>query len=150
MPSCHAVFYDGNGVARAPQRHGNGLSDRKYRARSRQNRALRRNIRNFLRRGRQEISIYDKRGQKPTFDDQSVSVETYIFDFDGDLYGKTVTIYFVERTRDVQKFESVDALKNQLVRDEAAIPRNTERLRRYQYQVKYELRQSNFRPVGAR
>ena len=60
-------------------------------------------------------------GKKPTFDDQSVSVETYIFDFDGDLYGKTVTIYFVERTRDVQKFESVDALKNQLVRDEAAI-----------------------------
>lgn len=60
-------------------------------------------------------------GKKPTFDDQSVSVETYIFDFDGDLYGKTVTIFFVERTRDVQKFESVDALKNQLVRDETAI-----------------------------
>lgn len=60
-------------------------------------------------------------GKKPTFNDNSVSVETYIFDFDGDVYGKNVIVYFVERTRDVTKFNSVDDLKTQLEKDERQI-----------------------------
>lgn len=60
-------------------------------------------------------------GKKPTFNDDSVSVETYIFDFDGDVYGKNVIVYFIERTRDVTKFNSVDDLKTQLEKDERQI-----------------------------
>ena len=57
-------------------------------------------------------------GSKPTFDVHKPSIETYIFDFDGDLYGKGVKLSFYERTRDVMKFESKDALKAQLTQDE--------------------------------
>ena len=60
-------------------------------------------------------------GKKPTFNDNSVSVETYIFDFDGDVYGKNIVVYFIERTREVTKFNSVDELKSQLEKDEQQI-----------------------------
>lgn len=69
----------------------------------------------------ENIRVNDERRQKPTFNDNSVSVETYIFDFDGDVYGKNVIVYFVERTRDVTKFNSVDDLKTQLEKDERQI-----------------------------
>ncbi len=60
-------------------------------------------------------------GAKPTFGVDSVSIETYIFDFDKDVYGKQVEVRFFKRTRDVQKFDSIDALKNQLKLDEQQI-----------------------------
>lgn len=60
-------------------------------------------------------------GAKPTFGDERVSIETYIFDFDGDIYGKDVTLSFFRRTRDVTKFSSPNALKSQLVCDELQI-----------------------------
>lgn len=60
-------------------------------------------------------------GSKPTFGVNKPSIETYIFDFDGDLYGKDVKLSFFERTRDVMKFESKDALKAQLIKDELSI-----------------------------
>lgn len=60
-------------------------------------------------------------GAKPTFDVYKPSVETYIFDFSGDLYGKTVKLSFFERTRDVTKFSSADELKAQLTMDERQI-----------------------------
>lgn len=60
-------------------------------------------------------------GAKPTFDVDTTSVETYIFDFDNDVYGKNVKVQFFKRTRDVQKFDSIDALKKQLEHDEQQI-----------------------------
>lgn len=60
-------------------------------------------------------------GAKPTFDVNSVSIETYIFDFNADVYGSRVKLQFFDRTRDVQKFNSSDELKAQLQYDEKEI-----------------------------
>jgi riboflavin kinase/FMN adenylyltransferase len=56
-------------------------------------------------------------GPKPTFQDGRRSLEAHLFDFDGNLYGEWVRIEWVERLRDVERFPSVDALKQQLDRD---------------------------------
>ena len=56
-------------------------------------------------------------GPKPTFQDGRRSLEAHLFDFDGNLYGEWVRIEWVERLRDVQRFPSVEALKQQLDRD---------------------------------
>lgn len=60
-------------------------------------------------------------GAKPTFNDNSPSIETFIFDFDADLYGKEIQIDFIERTRDIQKFENPQALHQRLQLDEMQI-----------------------------
>lgn len=60
-------------------------------------------------------------GKKPTFNDDSVSVETFIFDFDLDVYDKNIVVYFIDRTREVTKFNSVEELKSQLEKDEQQI-----------------------------
>jgi len=60
-------------------------------------------------------------GAKPTFNDNTPSIETYIFDFDNDLYGKEIQIDFIERTRDIQKFENTQALHQRLQLDEKQI-----------------------------
>lgn len=57
-------------------------------------------------------------GAKPTFADSSISVETYIMDFNQDLYGKEIEIVFVEKMRDIIKFESEYQLVCQLKCDE--------------------------------
>lgn len=56
-------------------------------------------------------------GARPTFDNQTVTTETHFIGFDGDLYGKTITVYFTRYLRDIQKFDSVEDLKNQLMQD---------------------------------
>jgi riboflavin kinase/FMN adenylyltransferase len=48
------------------------------------------------------------------------SVETHLFDFSGDLYGKRLRIGFVSRVRDEQKFATLDALVAQIARDSEA------------------------------
>lgn len=57
-------------------------------------------------------------GNKPTLDGTTESIEIYFFDFQGDLYGKTLQLHLMERIRDERKFASVDELKEQLGRDE--------------------------------
>ena len=44
-------------------------------------------------------------------------VETHLFDFEGDLYGQELEITFVEKLREEQKFPSLEALKDQVLRD---------------------------------
>ena len=56
-------------------------------------------------------------GARPTFENDSVITETYFYGYSGDLYGKKLKISFVKRLRDIQKFESVEALKKQLEED---------------------------------
>lgn len=57
-------------------------------------------------------------GRRPTFGDGDVRLEVHILDFEGDLYEKRIRVAFVERVRDEKKFESVEALVEQLSRDE--------------------------------
>jgi hypothetical protein len=56
-------------------------------------------------------------GVRPTFGRSELTIETYIFDFDRDLYGARVRVEFVERIRDELRFESVEALKEQMALD---------------------------------
>ena len=59
-------------------------------------------------------------GVRPTFDDGSdVSIESYIFDFDGDLYGDVLRVRFLHRIRDERKFSGIDELKAQIQKDTA-------------------------------
>jgi riboflavin kinase/FMN adenylyltransferase len=44
-------------------------------------------------------------------------LETFVFDFDGDLYGKTVEVAFVDWIRGEEKFPSLDALVAAMNRD---------------------------------
>lgn len=60
-------------------------------------------------------------GNNPTIaDDNPTSIETYILDYHGDLYGKKIRVEFMTRLRDQHKFASIDELKAQLQRDVAA------------------------------
>lgn len=61
-------------------------------------------------------------GRKPTIEgERPVGVETYIFDFDQDIYGRTIRVNLLEFIRLEQKFESVEALKQQIRSDEAFV-----------------------------
>ena len=56
-------------------------------------------------------------GARPTFNDESVLTETHFIGFNGDLYGKTLTLHFTRFLREIIKFDDVAALKAQLMRD---------------------------------
>ena len=58
-------------------------------------------------------------GMRPTYNGTTLSLEVHLFDFDGDLYGQTLTIDFLRRIRDEQPFESPEALRKQLEKDKA-------------------------------
>jgi riboflavin kinase/FMN adenylyltransferase len=49
-------------------------------------------------------------GVRPTFDGTELLIEAHLLDFDGDLYGKWLTLEFVEMLRPEIRFENVDAL----------------------------------------
>lgn len=56
-------------------------------------------------------------GRRPTFVDSAVTLEIHLLDFQGDLYGERLRVYFVERLRDEQRFSSVEALQEAVVAD---------------------------------
>jgi riboflavin kinase / FMN adenylyltransferase len=58
-------------------------------------------------------------GMRPTFETATAepSVETFVINWTGDLYGDVVRVRFLHRLRDERKFASVDELKNQIDRD---------------------------------
>jgi len=59
-------------------------------------------------------------GPRPTFGEESRTLEVHLFDFDGELYGEGVDVEWVRRLRAVQAFPSRDALVAQLERDRQA------------------------------
>jgi len=61
-------------------------------------------------------------GTRPTVaNGTDVTVETWLLDFDGDLYGQTLRVEFHHHLRDEVRFDSLDALKNQIQQDAAAV-----------------------------
>lgn len=56
-------------------------------------------------------------GKKPTFGDDVPSVETFVIDYDGNLYGKELKLCFFKLLRGVRKFDSAEALAGQLNHD---------------------------------
>jgi riboflavin kinase/FMN adenylyltransferase len=62
-------------------------------------------------------------GVRPTFNGEETRIEAFIFDFEGDLYGKPIQVQFSERIRDEVAFSSVDELKGQLDEDQITAKR---------------------------
>jgi riboflavin kinase / FMN adenylyltransferase len=61
-------------------------------------------------------------GVRPTFEDVAEpSIETYIFDFNGDLYGDVLRVRFLHHIRDEKKFSGIDELKAQIERDSSHV-----------------------------
>ncbi len=61
-------------------------------------------------------------GRRPTLDNgDDRSIEVHIFDFDRDIYRKSLRLSFVQRVREERKFNSVDELAEQLHRDAETI-----------------------------
>jgi len=67
--------------------------------------------------GRQAMTYV---GTRPTVNTGARLIETHLFDFDGDLYGQTIAVDFLERIRGDQTFDGVEALVAQLKHDEEA------------------------------
>ncbi len=59
-------------------------------------------------------------GLRPTVGGREVLLEAHLFDFNGDLYGRHLTVEFVRKLRDEEKFASLDDLTRQMHRDAAA------------------------------
>ncbi|MCQ2323171.1 MAG: bifunctional riboflavin kinase/FAD synthetase, partial [Bacteroidales bacterium] len=61
-------------------------------------------------------------GRRPTMNDnRPATIESHLIGFDGDLYGKQLTLRFVDRVRDEKKFNGLDELKRQINIDEQTI-----------------------------
>ncbi|HEY9286966.1 MAG TPA: bifunctional riboflavin kinase/FAD synthetase [Candidatus Dormibacteraeota bacterium] len=56
-------------------------------------------------------------GYRPTFGGHNLTVEVFILDFDGDLYGRTLNLWVVQRLRGEKRFASVAGLTTQMARD---------------------------------
>ena len=56
-------------------------------------------------------------GNRPTVDGEAARLEVHLLDFDRDLYGQTLDVRFRSFIRPEKKFESFDALKNQIAKD---------------------------------
>jgi len=56
-------------------------------------------------------------GPNPTFGEQVSKVEVHLLDYDGSLYGKPIEVDFVDRLRDICRFDSPQQLQTQLQAD---------------------------------
>lgn len=56
-------------------------------------------------------------GRRPTVGNDRLSIEVHLFDFDKDIYGQSVTLFFIEKIRDEKKFTGLTELKDQLIKD---------------------------------
>ena len=66
-------------------------------------------------------------GVRPMFETgRGLLVEAYLIDFEGDIYGETLRVAFVDRLRGEKRFDSIDALKEQMWRDVEEAKRITE------------------------
>lgn len=56
-------------------------------------------------------------GNNPTVNGNNITVETNILDFSNDIYHKEIRVYFIEKIRNQEKFDSLEVLKGQLEND---------------------------------
>lgn len=62
-------------------------------------------------------------GMNPTVHGERLSIETHLLDYDGDAYGRTLSVAFLARLRDERRFDSTQALREQIARDVEAARR---------------------------
>ncbi|WP_294156375.1 bifunctional riboflavin kinase/FAD synthetase [uncultured Clostridium sp.] len=58
-------------------------------------------------------------GNNPTVDGKSLTIETYILDFDQDIYEKNIEVFFIKKIRNEKKFNGIEQLKDQLKKDKS-------------------------------
>ena len=56
-------------------------------------------------------------GKNPTVENEGLHIETHIFDFDDDIYGKKIKVELLFYIRNERKMNSLDELKNQIKED---------------------------------
>ncbi|MFQ5682620.1 MAG: bifunctional riboflavin kinase/FAD synthetase [Candidatus Binatia bacterium] len=71
----------------------------------------------FLQVGGQRWPSVTSIGLNPTFGEGPRTIECYIFDFEQDLYGRHVQLFFIKRIREEKKFPSADLLVEQIKQD---------------------------------
>lgn len=71
-----------------------------------------------------EVGIENRRlpsvtniGYNPTFGGRRLSIETFILDFEEDIYGRKISLYFHDYIRDEKKFNNIDELKKRILTD---------------------------------
>lgn len=57
-------------------------------------------------------------GIRPTIDGKNRVIEVHLFDWNGSIYGQTIRVELLEFIREEKKFDSPDALRNQIKNDE--------------------------------
>ena len=57
-------------------------------------------------------------GNRPTLNGFNQTIETHIFDFDENIYDKSLKVFLLKKIRDEKKFYSLTTLKKQLIKDE--------------------------------
>jgi riboflavin kinase/FMN adenylyltransferase len=70
-------------------------------------------------------------GMRPTFNGASLSVETHLLDFSGEVTAKRMEVRFWKRLREEKKFAGPEELRAQITRDISSARRFFTRLRRY-------------------
>jgi riboflavin kinase/FMN adenylyltransferase len=65
----------------------------------------------------QPIASVSSVGTRPTVNGREPLLEAHLFDFDGDLYGKTIRVEFIQKLRDEQKYDDLDAMVLQIHQD---------------------------------
>ena len=56
-------------------------------------------------------------GRRPTVNDRGVLAETHLFNFDKEIYGNQMTVHLQAFLRPEQKFDGLDALREQIAKD---------------------------------
>jgi riboflavin kinase / FMN adenylyltransferase len=56
-------------------------------------------------------------GVRPTFDENRLTIEVYVLDFNEDIYGEEISLYFIGKIREERKFKSPDDLIRQIAAD---------------------------------
>lgn len=77
--------------------------------------------------GRQRYMAAVSIGTNPTFGEGDQTVEAFVLDFDGDLYGKKLLLEFVSRLRAEIKYDSVNELRSQICNDVCEIKKILDR-----------------------
>jgi riboflavin kinase/FMN adenylyltransferase len=62
-------------------------------------------------------------GTRPTFNRKELAIEVNIFNFNHEIYGEEITIYWIEKIRDEVRFDNMDQLRRQLTTDRETVLR---------------------------